>query len=159
VRGRRLGQHQEVLAVCRLGSSRRLIPRLGQALGRELADRLEQPVAEGAARRLGHRQALVHQGAEEIRGVECLVVTAAAHPFHGVQAEAADSERSRAAASSMARGSPSSRRQTDTMSGTVSSSRARSTPCARARSASSAIASQDSGAGSAGLGSDNDGTR
>ena len=84
VRGRRLGQLQEVLAVRRRGGSGRLLPRLGQALGRELADRLEQPVAEGAAGRLGHHQALVHQGTEKIRGAERLDVTAAAHPFDGI---------------------------------------------------------------------------
>ena len=96
VRGRRLGQGQEVPAVRRRGGSRCLVPRLDQTFGRELADRLEQPVAEGIAGWLGHHQALVHQGAEKIRGVECVAVTAAAYRFGGVQIEALGEHREQA---------------------------------------------------------------
>jgi hypothetical protein len=73
-----------------------------------------------------------------------------------------DSQRSRAAASSMASGSPSSRAQIDTTSGAVCSSNDRPVPCALARSRNSATASEDSAAEdpqSPGPGSDSGGTR
>ena len=62
----------------------------------------------------------------------------------------------------MASGSPSSRRQIDTMTGAVSWSTVSAMPWARARSTNSATASEDSGTtepGSPARGSDNDGTR
>ena len=62
----------------------------------------------------------------------------------------------------MASGSPSSRWQTDTITGSVSSSTLSPAPWARARSTNSAIASEDSGAkepGPSEAGNDNDGTR
>jgi hypothetical protein len=62
----------------------------------------------------------------------------------------------------MASGSPSSRWQIDTTSGTVASSTERPVPCARARSMNSATASEDPAAedpDSPGPGSDSGGTR
>ena len=93
---------------------------------------------------------------------------AAPGPVHLIQRalgdmarELSDIDRSRAAASSIASGIPSSRRHTDTTSGPACSSTGRPTPCAQARSANSATASEDPGAKSesSGPGSDSDGTR
>ena len=73
-------------------------------------------------------------------------------------------DRSRAAASSMASGIPSSRRHTDTISGAVCSSTSRATPLARARSTNSATASKEPAVREpesawSSPGSDSDGTR
>ena len=85
--GGQLGDGQVVLAVGR-GGGDLVFAGLGEPVGGELADGLKQPVAKGSPGRLGHHQALVHQGTEKIGDVEHLNVARAADRFGGVQVEA-----------------------------------------------------------------------
>ena len=93
VRGRRLGQCEEVPAVGRLDGGRLVLAGLGEPFGGELADGLQQPVAQRCSRWLGHHQALIHQRAEQAGHVERLDAAGAAHRLGGVQIEAPSEHR------------------------------------------------------------------
>jgi len=86
LRGRRLRDRQEMRAV--RGRHRGLTAGVGQLLGGELADGLQQPVPQRRPGRLGRHQALVHQRTEQAGHVEQLDVPEPAHRFGGVQIEA-----------------------------------------------------------------------
>ena len=88
MRCRRLGDRQKVLTVCRRYGSGFVRAGLGEPVGGELADGLQQPVAEGPAGGLCHDEALVHQRAEQVGDLNRLDVTEAANRFGGVQIEA-----------------------------------------------------------------------
>ena len=88
VRSRRLGGIQKVLAMCRPDGGCLAVARLRESFGGELADGLQQPVAQGSPRWLRHDEAFVHERTEKAGDLECLDVTEAAHPFSGVQIEA-----------------------------------------------------------------------
>ena len=64
-----------------------VLARLGEAFRGELADRLQQPVTQGAPGWLGHDQTLVHQRAEKLGDVEHGDVTEAADRFGRVEIE------------------------------------------------------------------------
>ena len=87
MRCRRLGDRQIMRAVCGCGGGF-VRAGLGEPVGGELADGLQQPVAEGPAGGLCHDEALVHQRAEQVGDLNRLDVTEAAHRFGGVQIEA-----------------------------------------------------------------------
>ena len=72
----------------RCGGGGLAVAGLGEPFGGELADGLQQPVAQGSPGWLGHDQALVHQRAEQVGDVERLDVAEAAHRLGGVQIEA-----------------------------------------------------------------------
>jgi hypothetical protein len=93
MRCRRLGDRQKVLTVCRRYGSGFVRAGLGEPFGGELADGLQQPVAEGPAVGLCHDKALVHQRAEQVGDLNRLDVTEAANRFGGVQIEAFREER------------------------------------------------------------------
>jgi hypothetical protein len=88
MRGRRLGGIQEILAVCRYDGGSLAVARLRKSLGGELADGLQQPVAESSPHWLRHDEALVHQRTEKVDDLKRLDVPATAHPFGGVQVKA-----------------------------------------------------------------------
>ena len=88
MRGRRLGDRQIVRAVSCCHGGGLVAARLGEPLGGELADGLQQPVAQRLPGRLGHHQALIHKRAEQAGDLERLEVTDAADCFGGVQIEA-----------------------------------------------------------------------
>jgi len=85
VRGRRLGDPQEVLTVVRGGGERLVFARLDEPLGGELADGFQQPVAQRSPGRLGQDEALVHERTEQIGRV---VVARAADRLGGVEVKA-----------------------------------------------------------------------
>ena len=87
MRGRRLGDRQIVRAVRRFHGGGLVVAGVGEPFGGELADGLQQPVAQGRPGWLGHDQALVHQRTEQVGDVEQLDVTEAADRFGGVQIE------------------------------------------------------------------------
>ena len=66
---------------------------LGKLFGGELADGLQQPVAQRRPGRLGHHQALVHQRPQQAGHVEQLDVLQTAHRLGGVQIEALSEHR------------------------------------------------------------------
>jgi hypothetical protein len=86
--GRRLGDSQVLRAVRRPGGGSLIVAGLGEPLGGELADGLQQPVAQPFPGRLGHHQALVHHRTKRAGDIERLNVTKAADRFGGVQIEA-----------------------------------------------------------------------
>ena len=53
---------------------------LGEPLGGEQPDRLQQPVPQGSPGGLGHRQALVHQRPEQARDIQRVDAAGPAHP-------------------------------------------------------------------------------
>ena len=61
---------------------------LGKLFGGELADGLQQPVAQRRPGRLGHHQALVHQRPQQASDIERLDAPEPAHRLGGVQIEA-----------------------------------------------------------------------
>ena len=88
VLGRRLGDTQEVRAVRGCQGGGLVFARLGEPFGGELADGLQQPVAQGSPGWLRPDEALVRQRAEQVGDVEDLEVAEAAHRLGGVQVEA-----------------------------------------------------------------------
>jgi hypothetical protein len=93
VGGRKFSDRQVVGAMSRIRDRLLVAAGFGEPLGRELPDRLQQPVAQRVRGRLGPDQALVHKRAEQVGDVEHVQVILAADRFGGVQVEGAGEHR------------------------------------------------------------------